>query len=153
MSSQRANLPPIGFSVSTGVSSITSPSYTSFVSLILKPTTHQRIFYNRILHLFKCHNIHIKQHTCVMWNREDATFISTIILPNIHKFWKFFYRLWPSSYWEKASANSGITIQKLSINPVTKEPGLSQKCLESTNTNKTATCTIASVHFITFILN
>jgi len=30
-------LPPIGFSVSTGVSSITSPSYTSFVSFILKP--------------------------------------------------------------------------------------------------------------------
>ena len=34
-----SHLPPIGFSVSTGVSSITSPSYTSFVSFILKPTT------------------------------------------------------------------------------------------------------------------
>ena len=29
--------PPIGFSVSTGVSSVTSPSYTSFVSLIRRP--------------------------------------------------------------------------------------------------------------------
>ncbi|WAR25693.1 CC146-like protein [Mya arenaria] len=31
------NLPPIGFSVSTGVSSVTSPSYTSFVSFIRRP--------------------------------------------------------------------------------------------------------------------
>ena len=30
-------LPPIGFSVSTGDNSVTSPSYTSFVSLILNP--------------------------------------------------------------------------------------------------------------------
>ena len=29
--------PPIGFSVSVGVSSVTSPSYTSFTSFILRP--------------------------------------------------------------------------------------------------------------------
>jgi len=45
-------LPPIGFSVSTGVSSITSPSYTSLVSFILKPTkTH----YSRMLDNYMCY--------------------------------------------------------------------------------------------------
>lgn len=45
-------LPPIGFSVSTGVSSITSPSYTSLVSFILKPT---KIHYSRMLDNYMCY--------------------------------------------------------------------------------------------------
>lgn len=35
-------LPPMGFSVSTGVSSVTSPSYTSLVSLIRSPMARRK---------------------------------------------------------------------------------------------------------------
>ena len=35
-------LPPMGFSVSTGDNSVTSPSYTSLVSLILRPMARRK---------------------------------------------------------------------------------------------------------------
>ena len=35
-------IPPIGFSVSTGDNSVTSPSYTSLVSLILRPIARRK---------------------------------------------------------------------------------------------------------------